>query len=393
MIKEVDFNGISGRINFVNGRSRSTKIQINQWFNGERRIVGHFNPIIKSNEVSGGDLNLMEEKIVWLSGRIPDDGTLPCALNPLDVILHVTCTEATILLNAIILIVGVISLAICAYKYKKRVDKKSAAELTAYGLGPNRKIPDLDNWEISRSDIVINRELGRGAFGIVYGGEAKIKDKWVPVAVKELRTKNLDDLIDFLSEAKMMKNLNHPNIMTLLGICSKDDPFYTVMEFMLYGDLKTFLLARRNLVHENMLDENNELTYKKLTTMALDIAKALTYLANENLVHRDVACRNCLVNAKRVVKLGDFGMSRVIPDTNYYRFIRKGMLPVRWMAPESISEGVFTLASDIWSFGVLLYEFITLGNFPFQNMNNDQVFEYVKMGNHMDIPEDFVPEL
>ena len=100
--------------------------------------------------------------------------------------------------------------------------------------------------------------------------------------------------------------------------------------------------------------------------MALDISRGLSYLAELKYVHRDIACRNCLVNSTRVVKLADFGMTRPMFENDYYRFSRKGMLPVRWMAPESLADGLFTPMSDVWSYGVLLYEMITFGSFPFQ---------------------------
>ena len=120
--------------------------------------------------------------------------------------------------------------------------------------------------------------------------------------------------------------------------------------------------------------------------MALDVARGLSYLAELKYVHRDVACRNCLVNSTRVVKLADFGMTRPMFENDYYRFSRKGMLPVRWMAPESLADGLFTPMSDIWSYGVLLYEMITFGSFPFQGLSNNQVMEHVKAGHTLTIP-------
>jgi serine/threonine protein kinase len=108
------------------------------------------------------------------------------------------------------------------------------------------------------------------------------------------------------------------------------------MEFMLYGDLKTFLLSRRHLVDDKIHDDTNDVSSKRLTLISLDVARGLSYLASLNFVHRDIACRNCLINAQRVVKIGDFGMARSTCENDYYRFTRKGMLPIRWLAPESI---------------------------------------------------------
>lgn len=162
---------------------------------------------------------------------------------------------------------------------------------------------------------------------------------------------------------------------------------------MLYGDLKTYLLARRHLVKNKNVDESEEVSPKRLTNMALDVARGLSYLAEMKFVHRDIACRNCLVNAQRNVKIGDFGMTRAMFDNDYYKFTRKGMLPVRWMSPESLALGVFTPSSDVWSYGVLLYEIITFGSFPFQGKSNIQVLELVKDGQTLDIPKGAKPQL
>lgn len=201
-----------------------------------------------------------------------------------------------------------------------------------------------------------------------------------------------EDRLDFLSEAEAMKRFDHTNIIKLLGVCLQTEPIYTIMEFMLYGDLKTYLLARRHLA-TGKISEDSDISPKRLTMMALDVARALSYLADMKYVHRDVACRNCLVNAQRIVKLGDFGMARSTSENDYYRFSRKGLLPVRWMAPESLIDGYFSPASDVWSFGILLYEIITFGSFPFQGMTNLQVLEHLRKGNTLVIPNGIKPQL
>ncbi len=154
------------------------------------------------------------------------------------------------------------------------------------------------------------------------------------VAVKTLKVgSTVEEKVDFLSEAEMMKRFHHKNIVKLLGVCTSNEPVYTVMEFILYGDLKTYLLARRHLVYEKSREDSDEISGRRLTAIALDVARALSYLAELKYVHRsvlhttnkpktntlkyvlfdnysDVACRNCLVNSNRVAKLADFGMAR-----------------------------------------------------------------------------------
>lgn len=165
----------------------------------------------------------------------------------------------------------------------------------------------------------------------MYGGEAQINENegWTAVAVKTLKKGSAtEDRVDFLAEAEAMKRFDHKNIVKLLGVCLQTEPVYTVMEFMLYGDLKTYLLARRHLVNEKVSEES-DIHPKRLTMMALDVSHGLCYLSSLKYVHRDVAMRNCMVDCNRVVKLGDFGMARPMHENDYYKFNRKGMLPVR----------------------------------------------------------------
>lgn len=127
--------------------------------------------------------------------------------------------------------------------------------------------------------------------------------------------------------------------------------------------------------------------------MALDVARALSYLASEKFVHRDIACRNCLVNHQRMVKIGDFGLTRRLHESDYYKFRRRGYVPIRWMAPESLSMGVYTPSTDIWSYGILLYEIITFGNRPYQEYSDPEVLNYVKEGKVLKIPNGAKPQL
>ena len=164
-------------------------------------------------------------------------------------------------------------------------------------------------------------------------------------------------------------------------------------ESIIFISARYFIFSRRHLVNERNREELDEVSNRRLTSMALDVARGLSYLAELKYVHRDVACRNCLVNSTRVVKLADFGMTRPMFENDYYRFSRKGMLPVRWMAPESLADGLFTPMSDIWSYGVLLYEMITFGSFPFQGLSNNQVMEHVKAGHTLTIPSGIKSQL
>ncbi|XP_042206983.1 receptor-type guanylate cyclase gcy-1-like isoform X2 [Homarus americanus] len=396
-ISAISFNGVSGHINFSSGASRMTDIIVWQFQNKEYVEVGRFHPppsVSDTGEDKEIDFNfkINKDRFLWPTGEKPVDGST-CAIQAFSEFVNLECAYALIVLCTLCFGGLILLLFICFCIFKRRYEKKLEQIQELWRRRPLFEI--FDGWEIPRDKVVINRKLGEGAFGTVYGGECQFDTEgWVAVAVKTLKVgSTISEKLDFLSEAEMMKNFEHENIVRLLGVCTKTEPIYTVMEFMLYGDLKVYLLARRNLVNEKNRNDDDEVSNKRLTSMALDIARGLAYLADLKFVHRDVACRNCLVNANRTVKLADFGMTRPMYENNYYKFNRKGMLPVRWMAPESLTEGVFTTMSDIWSYGVLLYEIVTFGAFPFQGMSNDQVLEHVKAGHTIAIPRGIKPQL
>lgn len=413
LIEATNFTGVSGHIQFGEGASRFSVIHVQQWLNRSgNTVIGAFRPNISTaaswtgRKLIGGHLTLNESNIVWLSreGDVPDDGTERCGLDEFAQLLGSDCATATYVLIAMVCLAFVLCVSVASFLFwKRQYDaklKRSAKVMRNFGidlLSPSA-IPSvtLDKWQVSKDRVVINRRLGEGAFGTVYGGEAQLcetDNAWTAVAVKTLKAgSGTEERLDFLSEAEAMKRFDHKNIVRLLGVCLQSEPIYTIMEFMLYGDLKTFLLARRHLVGEKLTDES-DVHPKRLTMMALDVARGLSYLAENKYVHRDIACRNCLVNTQRVVKLGDFGMARPMFENDYYKFHRKGMLPVRWMAPESLGLGIFTPGSDVWSFGVLLYEIITFGSFPFQGLTNNQALEHIKNGHTLTIPTGVKPQL
>lgn len=398
LVNQTNFTGVSGQVYFEKS-SRISEILIWQWRNNKKYKIGIYTPYGDDN----GHLELNESAIVWLTAdkQKPNDGSEKpsvCQLEFLRKLLDVSCEIAIVIANLfgffILAILMLICFIIFKHKYEQKM-KSTEARMRELGLIKNGNLLTLDEWEMPRDHIVINRKLGEGAFGTVYGGEAFINDKgWIAVAVKTLKIgATIEEKLDFLSEAEMMKKFDHKNIVQLVGVCTSGEPVYTVMEFMLYGDLKTYLLGRRHLVNHRDREKSDEVSDQRLTNIALDVARGLSYLAELKYVHRDLACRNCLVNACRTVKIADFGMCRPMFDSDYYRFNKRGMLPVRWMAPESLIDGIFTPTSDIWSYGVLLYEIITFGSFPYQGLSNNQVLDYVKGFNTLAVPSGCKPQL
>ncbi|XP_019935200.1 NT-3 growth factor receptor isoform X2 [Paralichthys olivaceus] len=274
--------------------------------------------------------------------------------------------------------------------------------------GHNCNKPTTLVQHIKRRDIILKRELGEGAFGKVFLAEcynlSPTKDKML-VAVKTLKDPNLSARKDFQREAELLTNLQHDHIVKFYGVCVDGDPLIMVFEYMKHGDLNKFLRAHGPdamiLVDGQPLQSNGELGLSQMLHIATQIASGMVYLASQHFVHRDLATRNCLVGNGLLVKIGDFGMSRDIYSSDYYRTHHKAsfppvplttakryfqevgghtMLPIRWMPPESIMYRKFSTESDVWSFGVILWEIFTYGKQPWFQLGNNEVIECITQG-------------
>uniref|UniRef100_A0A8C7DMY2 non-specific protein-tyrosine kinase n=1 Tax=Oncorhynchus kisutch TaxID=8019 RepID=A0A8C7DMY2_ONCKI len=234
---------------------------------------------------------------------------------------------------------------------------------------------------IDRHDIVLGRILGEGFFGEVYEGMYKKSNgERLSVAVKTCKDCSPDVMEKFMSEAVIMKNLNHPHIVSLIGVIEAN-PVWIVMELYQYGELKNYLTENKN-----------KLTNITLVLFSLQICKALVYLEGINMVHRDIAVRNVLVATADCVKLGDFGLSRYIEDEEYYK-ASVTRLPIKWMAPESINFRRFTTASDVWMFAVCIWEILSQGQQPFFWLENRDVINQLEQGIRLPKPDNCPPAL
>ncbi|XP_018562760.1 tyrosine-protein kinase transmembrane receptor Ror isoform X1 [Anoplophora glabripennis] len=224
-------------------------------------------------------------------------------------------------------------------------------------------------------------ELGEGAFGKVYKGELKTKTGKIFVAVKSLKENaSAKTQADFQREIELISELKHPNIICLLGVVMKQEPMCMLFEYMSEGDLHEFLIA-------NSPEEGKCLTHDQFLDMAIQIAQGMEYLSGNHYVHRDLAARNCLVSKDLVVKISDFGLSRDMYSCDYYRVQSKSLLPVRWMPPESILYGKFTTESDVWSYGVVLWEIYSYGLQPYYGYNNQEVINMIRSRKLLPCPD------
>ncbi|KAF6214833.1 hypothetical protein GE061_009576 [Apolygus lucorum] len=196
---------------------------------------------------------------------------------------------------------------------------------------------------------------------------------------------------DFLMEALIMSKFNHPNIVHFIGVCFDQHPRFIVIELLAGGDLKTFLRESRPKP-----DRAVPLTMKDLLSCIVDVAKGCKYMEENRFIHRDIAARNCLLTSKgpgRVVKIADFGMARDIYRADYYRKGGKAMLPIKWMPPEAFLDGIFTTKTDVWSFGVLMWEVLSMGYMPYTGCANREVMQLVTNGGRLAPPTNCPPQL
>ncbi|XP_030043845.1 insulin receptor-related protein [Microcaecilia unicolor] len=299
-----------------------------------------------------------------------------------------------------VLLVVIAFLAIFVFFYNKKRNNNGYPGGTLYAsVNPEyfsaseMYIPD--EWEFPREKITIIHELGQGSFGMVYEGTAKgiVKDETeTKVALKTVNElASMRERIEFLNEASVMKAFKCHHVVRLLGVVSQGQPALVIMELMTRGDLKSYLRSLRPDAENNPGLPPPSL--KDMIQMAGEIADGMAYLSAKKFVHRDLAARNCMVSEDFTVKIGDFGMTRDIYETDYYRKGGKGLLPVRWMSPESLKDGIFTPQSDVWSFGVVLWEIATLAEQPYQGMSNEQVLHFVMDNGVLERPENCAERL
>lgn len=286
-------------------------------------------------------------------------------------------------------------------------------------LLPKSSPPD-PKWEFPRTRLTIEQVLGEGEFGRVLRAKALEIGGWTGLTTVAVKTLKEDacasELADLLSEYQLLKEAQHPNVIRLLGACtSPDGPVYLIIEFAEFGSLRNYLRRSRHLESEgrvpcstsllssspnNIVQEvqtdlpsNYAITPRDILSFAWQISKGMAYLAEIKLVHRDLAARNVLLAAGKVCKISDFGLTRDVYEDDAYLKRSKGRVPVKWMAPESLADHVYTSKSDVWSFGVLLWELVTLGASPYPGVDVHNLYNLLKAGYRMERPANCSPQL
>ncbi|KFO26728.1 Muscle, skeletal receptor tyrosine-protein kinase [Fukomys damarensis] len=269
--------------------------------------------------------------------------------------------------------------------------------------------PKLLSLEYPRNNIEYVRDIGEGAFGRVFQARAPGLLPYEPftmVAVKMLKEEASADMqADFQREAALMAEFDNPNIVKLLGVCAVGKPMCLLFEYMAYGDLNEFLRSMSphavcSLSHSDlsMRAQVSSLGPPALSCVdqlciARQVAAGMAYLSERKFVHRDLATRNCLVGENMVVKIADFGLSRNIYSADYYKANENDAIPIRWMPPESIFYNRYTTESDVWAYGVVLWEIFSYGLQPYYGMAHEEVIYYVRDGNILSCPENCPLEL
>ena len=255
--------------------------------------------------------------------------------------------------------------------------------------------------EVTDDNIREVRQLGTGAFGQVVLATTvglSLKDlkmsstdddktKSVLVAVKMLKPSASSGMLEiFQKEQKFMGRLKHENVIRLLGVCTTDTPFL-MMEYMENGDLNQYLQKYKEVIPDGEVIGEDQIATSTLIDMAAQIASAMNYLASHNFVHRDLATRNCLVGQNNIIKIADFGMSRKLYDSHYYRIHGRAILPIRWMATECF-YGKFSQKTDVWAFGVVMWEIFVLAKIqPYDGVQDQDIIQEAIKGKGRLLPD------
>ncbi|XP_038064856.1 tyrosine kinase receptor Cad96Ca-like [Patiria miniata] len=326
-----------------------------------------------------------------------------------------TINTVVVIVVVVVLIVVLVIVVVCFVKRSRRRRRGGRPSAVDRGRGQELIQKKLSNvyWidtlqasasefsgpakEFPRDKLHILGQLGSGSFAVVYKAEAEgiiRRGTNTTVAVKMLKeSATPNDQSDFKKELQVYAMLDrHPNVLSMLGYCTDKDPMYIILEYVPHGDLQTYLRHIRTgtepfYLKKGEFKEKKDLTPTEILTFASQVVRGMEYLASKQCIHRDLATRNILLGKEMVCKVSDFGLAREVAEKSQYEMKSQGKIPVRWMAPESLLSNMYTSKSDVWSFGVLLWELVTLGSHPYPGMSSQKVIDEIKQGYRLPKPE------
>ncbi|XP_054743342.1 proto-oncogene tyrosine-protein kinase receptor Ret, partial [Anastrepha obliqua] len=376
----------------------------------------------RKNETKPTDANKLA-KFGGLEAALPTHNNLNNEMIERDAMsIHVagfTCGKSCILLAItcpLVLIVLIICLLASQRNLKRRTRGKEALSqkpsLNGVCDARNGDVPlmqiesgsvkfdtDDSKWEFDRELLRLDVVLGEGEFGkVVKGYATNIAD--IPgvttVAVKMLKSgANSVEYMALLSEFQLLQEVSHPNVIKLLGACTKGDTPMIIIEYAKYGSLRSYLRLSRKIECSGVdfTDGIEPITVKNILSFAWQICKGMAYLTEIKLVHRDLAARNVLLADGKICKVSDFGLTRDVYEDDAYLKRSRDRVPVKWMAPESLADHVYTTKSDVWAFGVLCWELITLGASPYPGILPQDLYNLLKTGYRMERPDNCSEEI
>ncbi|KAG7492855.1 hypothetical protein MATL_G00019530 [Megalops atlanticus] len=259
------------------------------------------------------------------------------------------------------------------------IQEEVALTNLASAAASSKRHSSNDKLHFPRGSLHTITTLGKGEFGEVLLAKAKgieEGEEETVVLVKSLQTRDEQLQLDFRREFEMFGKLNSTNVVRLLGLCREAEPHYMILEYVDLGDLKQFLRISKN---KDDKTKSQPLSTKQKVSICAQVAQGMEHLSNHRFVHKDLAARNCLISAQRQVKVSALSLSKDVYNSEYYHY-RQSWIPLRWLPAESVFEDDFSTKTDVWSFGVLMWEVFSQGELPYTKLSDDEVLEGLQAG-------------